>query len=447
MSPHRAIAAVFAAHGAVAGSLSTRIPWIQGHLDLTPGTLGLGLLFPSIGAFIGMPLASRLAYRFGSRTATRALIALWCAGLALPALAPSPAGLFAVFLLFGSAAGMSDVVMNAHAVEVERRLGRPIMSGLHGMWSVGSLAAAALGALAAQSGLDARIHLGAVSVTLVAASAVAGRSLLPDGTMTGEEPQAGGVPADAPPPRRFALPTRAILTIGLVGFCATFAEGASSNWAAYLTKVADAGPGLAAAGYTVFMLCMAGMRLVGDRAVRWFGPVAAVRTGGIVAAVGGVIVVTSRTPAPAIAGFALVGLGIAVTVPLVFAAAGRAGATPGEGVAGVATITYLSGLIAPAVTGWVAGALNYPTAFALITAVVVLLPLLAPALRPSPDTSVHPARIHGRHEEADSALGGCDKPSAGPLTSSAPSAARPEPAAAHAAPARPAGPGPRRAGR
>ncbi|MEV4116372.1 MFS transporter [Nonomuraea sp. NPDC049695] len=378
MSPHRAIAAVFAAHGAVAGSLSTRIPWIQEHLHLSPGALGLALLCPSIGAFVGMPMAGRLAYRFGNRAATRVLLALWCAGLALPALSPSAVWLFGAFLLFGAAAGMCDVAMNAHAVLLERQLGRSIMSGLHGTWSVGSLAAGGLGALAAHAGIDARLHLGAMSLLLLLLGAAAGRGLLPDSGMAGSV-------RDAPAPRRFALPTGGILVIGLVGFCATFAEGASSNWAAvYLTAVTDAGPGLAAAGYTVFMLCMAGARLLGDRVIRRLGPVAAVRTGGAVAAVGGALVVAARTPALAIAGFALVGLGVAVIVPLVFAAAGNAGRTPGEGVAGVATITYLSGLIAPAVTGGVAGALSYPAAFALITGVVVLLTLLAPVLRPSP---------------------------------------------------------------
>ncbi|MEV4574471.1 MFS transporter [Nonomuraea jabiensis] len=429
MSHHRAIAAVFVAHGAVAGSLSTRIPWIQEHLHLTPGALGLALLCPSIGAFVGMPMASRLAYRFGNRAATRVLLALWCAGLALPALSPSPVWLFGAFLLFGAAAGMCDVAMNAHAVLLERHLGRSIMSGLHGMWSVGSLAAGGLGALVAHAGIDARIHLGAMSLALLGLGAAAGRGLLPDSRMAdsahnplpdngtaesgrGLLPDSGvagfghnplpdngiagsahnplpdsgmaGARRDVPAPRRFALPTRGILVIGLVGFCATFAEGASSNWSAvYLTAVADAGPGLAAAGYTVFILCMASTRLLGDHVIRRIGPVATVRAGGAVAAVGGALVVAARTPALGIAGFALVGLGIAVIVPLVIAAAGNAGTTPGEGVAGVATITYLSGLIAPAVTGWVAGALGYPAAFALITCVVVLLTLLAPVLRPS----------------------------------------------------------------
>ncbi len=162
----------------------------------------------------------------------------------------------------------------------------------------------------------------------------------------------------------------------MVGFCGTFAEGASADWSAvYLTEVADAGPGLAAAAYTIFMSCMAGTRLAGDRIVRRFGPAAVVRCGGSVAVLGGILVVAARTPWLAISGFALIGIGIATVVPLVFAAAAGTGATPGEGVAGVATITYLSGLTAPAVTGWTAGALSYPAAFAMITCVVAVMTL------------------------------------------------------------------------
>jgi fucose permease len=254
---------------------------------------------------------------------------------------------------------------------------------------VGSLVGGGIGVLAAQGGIDARLHLGATALVLLSLSAMAGRDLLPDSS-----------PADAPAPRRFVLPSRAILAIGLIGFCATFAEGASSNWAAvYLTEVAAAGPGVAAASYMLFMFCMAGARLTGDRIVRRLGPVTTVRAGGVVAAVGGALVVAARTPAFGIAGFALIGLGIAVIVPLVFAAAGNAGPTPGEGVAGVATITYLSGLIAPAVTGWVAGGVSYPAAFAMITGVVVLLTLLAPVLRPAPAAGPHPEPLaHARRD-------------------------------------------------
>ncbi|TYK42930.1 MFS transporter [Actinomadura decatromicini] len=371
---HRAIGVIFIAHGAVAGTLATRIPWIQDRLDLSPTVLGLALLCPSIGAFTGMPTASRVAHRIGERRAVRLLIAAWCAIIALPALAPAPGWLFAAMLLYGGAAGMSDVVMNSHAVAVERAIGRPVMSGLHGLWCVGSLAAGGVGILAAHHGVDARLHLGLVAAVLLGVGVAGGRGLLPDRP-------AAGVPA----PRRFALPNRAVLAIGLVGFCGTFAEGASADWTAvYLTEVTDAGPGLAAASFTIFMTCMAATRLAGDRLVRRFGAPKVVRCGGGVAVLGGVLVVAARAPWTAITGFALIGVGVATVVPLVFAAAADRGATPGEGVAGVATITYLSGLTAPAVTGWTAGTLSYPAAFAMITCIVAVMTVSAGALRPRP---------------------------------------------------------------
>ncbi|MBO2447516.1 MFS transporter [Actinomadura barringtoniae] len=370
MSNHRAIALVFAVHGAAGGSLATRIPWIQDHLQLSPGVLGLALLCPSVGAFIGMPTASRLAHRIGARTATRMLIALWCAAVALPSLAPAPVWLFAAFLLYGATAGMSDVVMNGHAVTLERRLGRSIMSGLHGMWCVGSLIAGGAGILAAHAGIDARLHLGVAAVILLSLGLLVSRDLMPDDA----EPE-------GPAPRRFALPSRAILAIGVVGFCGTFAEGSSADWAAvYLSKVTHAGPGLAAASFTIFMLFMASTRLVADHVVGRIGQVSMVRYGGVVAAVGGVLVVTAQSAVQGITGFALIGMGVAAVVPLVFAAAGNQGRTPGEGVAGVATITYLSGLTAPAITGWVAGATSYRVSFAVITCAAVLMSVLAGTL-------------------------------------------------------------------
>ncbi|MFC9975914.1 MFS transporter [Spirillospora sp. NPDC127200] len=375
MNPHHSIAAVFAVHGAVSGTLATRLPWIQDRLDLSPGVLGMVLLCPSIGAFVGMPMAGRLAYRIGSRAATRFLICLWCVLLTLPALAPALPVLVVVMLMFGATAGMSDVVMNAHGVAVERRVRKPIISGLHGMWCVGSLLAGGVGVLAAHSRVDARLHLAAFGAVLLLVGVLAGRGLLAD------DPAASA----GPPPRRYALPSRAIAAIGLVGFCGTFTEGASANWAAvYLTEVTDSGPGVAAAAFTLLVLCMAVMRLVGDRLVARLGPVPVVRAGGVVAVAGGVLVVVARTPALAVTGFALIGLGVATIVPLVFAAAGNAGPTPGEGVAGVATITYLSGLTAPAVTGWIADGLSYPAAFAVVTLMAVLMTLTAGALRPKP---------------------------------------------------------------
>jgi len=382
---HRAIAVAFAVHGAVTGTFATRIPWLKDHLGLSPGALGLALVCPALGSMLLMPLAGRLMHRLGGRAALRLLLGMWCAVLALPALAPGLPWLCLSLLTFGGTAGMADVVMNALGVAVEDRKGRSIMSGLHGMWSVGTLFGAAVGVPAVHAGLDGRVHLGVMAALLVVIGAVV-CSGAPD---VRPEPE-----QEAPP--RFALPPRSALAIGAVGFCAVFAEGGSSDWCAvYLRDVAHASPAIAAVAYTAFSCTMASARLLGDLAVRRLGAVATVRAGGLVATAGGALVALARTPAPAIAGFALLGVGISVVVPLCFAAAGRRGPVPSQAIAGVATVTYTSGLVAPAAIGGVAGASSLSVSFGLVTVLTLGLVAGAGLLRPDPVKGAGPAVASG----------------------------------------------------
>ncbi|MFE3585264.1 MFS transporter [Streptomyces vinaceus] len=369
-----AIAAVFCTHGAVTGSFATRIPWIQDHAQLGAGTLGLALAFPALGAAVAMPLAGRINHRFGARTALRRLLVLWTLSLILPSLAPNLATLCFALFVYGATAGMADVAMNALGVETENRLGRSIMSSLHGMWSVGALVGSAAGTLAAHAGADARLHHLIAALALTAAGLVAARGVLDLHSA-----------ADAQAPPHFALPPRSALLIGAIGFCAVFAEGASMDWSAvYLRDVLDTDAGLAAACTTAFALTMALARLVGDRVVDRFGAVRTVRASGVLATAGGVLVVVAGNPAVAIAGFGLIGLGIAVVVPLAFAAAARSGPAPAQAIAGVATITYTSGLIAPSAIGAVADATSLVVSFGLVTLLAFALVVGAAVLRQKP---------------------------------------------------------------
>ncbi|MBO1418332.1 MFS transporter, partial [Streptomyces sp. FH025] len=358
-------------HGAVGGTFVTRIPWIHDRLDLSPGQLGLALVMPAVGSSLAMPLAGRFVHRYGGRAAVRGLISLWCLALVLPALAPSLPVLCGVLLVYGATAGMADVAMNAQGVEIEERLGRSIMSGLHGMWSVGGLVASGFGILAAHLDLDPRAQLAVTALVLLALAQPISRGL-PD-LRAPEE-------AEAPP--HFALPPRSSLVIGLVGFCAVFGEGASMDWSGvYLKDVTGASATVAAASYTAFSLTMAVSRLAGDAAIRRLGAVRATRLGGAIATLGGVLVVAADHPALAIPGFALIGVGVAVIVPLAFAAAGRIGGNPSQAIAGVATVTYTSGLIAPAVIGALAQATSLTVSFGLVTLLAFALMLSAGALR------------------------------------------------------------------
>ncbi|WP_330303133.1 MULTISPECIES: MFS transporter [unclassified Streptomyces] len=366
-----AVAAVFAVHGAVTGSFATRVPWIQDHASVGAGQLGFALAFTAFGASCSMPLAGRITHRFGSRAALRGLIALWTMALVLPSLAPNLLTLCLAMFTYGATAGMADVAMNALGVEIERLLDKSIISGLHGMWSAGALIGSAAGTLAAHLGSDARLHHALAAAVLTLLGVTACRWVLDLQPAEDEEP-----------PPRFALPPKSALLIGAVGFCAVFAEGASLDWSAvYLRDQLDTSAGLAAASTTGFMLTMAIARLVGDAVVNRFGAVRTVRAGGALAVVGGLLIVVADDAAVAMGGFALLGLGIAVVVPLCFAAAGRSGPNPSQAIAGVATITYTSGLIAPSLIGTVAQATSLVVSFGLVTVLAGGLAALAGVLR------------------------------------------------------------------
>lgn len=366
-----AVAAVFCVHGSVTGSFATRIPWIQEHAGVSAGQLGLALAFPALGASVAMPLAGAVSHRFGARTALRGLLTLWTLALTLPALASNIWGLCAALFVYGATAGMSDVAMNALGVETENRLGKSIMSSLHGMWSAGALIGSAAGTVAAHLGGDARLHHLIAALVLTALGLLFCQGVLDMRSTPDEEP-----------PPRFSLPPKSALIIGAIGFCAVFAEGASLDWSAvYLRDELGSSAGLAAASTTAFALTMTVARLAGDRVVDRFGAVRTVRVGGAVATLGGVLVVVAPHAAVAMAGFGLIGLGVAVVVPLAFAAAGRSGPNPSQAIAGVATITYTSGLIAPSAIGGIADATSLVFSFGLVTLLALGLVVGAGVLR------------------------------------------------------------------
>jgi predicted MFS family arabinose efflux permease len=362
---------VFALHGCFAGSFAARLPSIADHLRLSNGWLGVALLMPSLGATSGALLSARVTTRYGIRATLLGYLLIWSADMALVPLAPSLAILAPVLFVNGICAVGTDVAMNDFGVAVERAGGRPIMSGLHGMWSVGGLIGSGVAALAAHAGLGPRIHLPLVSLAVALAAVAVTRTLPPF------EPPAGEAPA-------FAWPTGRLLLIALLMFCAMFGESAGQDWSAvYLNRVSGAGLALAATAYTALAVAMMLARLTGDAVVARLGPVTTVRIGGVIAAAGCALLVAVHTPAVALAAFALLGVGIAVVVPLCFGAAGNTGDLPaGHGIAAVATLGYGAGMAAPSAIGGVAGATSLPTAFIVVAVVCAAMFPLAWTLRP-----------------------------------------------------------------
>jgi predicted MFS family arabinose efflux permease len=366
-----ATAVVFAVHGAVTGSFAARIPWVASHVGVGVGGLAIALLMPGIGAMLAMPLSGRLVHRHDLRSLTRVLMLMWCAALLLPAMPTSLVVLCGVLVLYGAAAGLADVVMNAHAVVVEQGYGRSMMSGMHGWWSVGGLAGSAAAAGAARITPDARPHF-IIAAAVLGVIGVVGSSWL--------LPHRPAPEVDAPP--AFALPSRAVLLLGLIGLCAVFVEVAGLDWSAvYVHAVLGHSPSTAALTVATFSVCMASARFAGDWVVRRVGPATTVRLAGLCATVGALGVVVSRNLAVVVGGFALLGIGVAVVVPLVFATAGRIGPHPARSIAGVAGIAYGSGLIAPGVIGGIANLSSLIVSYVVVAVLAVAIAAGAGALR------------------------------------------------------------------
>src|SRR5215472_8670180 len=158
----RATCIVFLAHGTWNGTFASRLPWIAARLHMSSGLVGAVGLAASAGALTAIPLAARFVHRLGAKQATRVLISAAGVVLALPPLAPNVAVLAVTLLAAGAALGTADNAINAQGIEAEARFGKSIISGLHGMWSLGVLAGALIGSLAAHVGLDPRIQFAVV---------------------------------------------------------------------------------------------------------------------------------------------------------------------------------------------------------------------------------------------------------------------------------------------
>ena len=366
-----AVTTLFVTNGASAASVLPRLPEIKADLALTDGRLGLALLGAGLGGLAGSTASRWLLPRVGARRLAVGATLVLCALLPLVAVAPVAAVLFAVLAAVGLADALTDVAMNVSGIEVQRRLGRPVLNGMHAAWSLGAMLAGLVGSAAAATEVPLGLHLSVVAVLLVGLALAVARAV-PDHSGAGDgEPTAGA---------RYSRPL--VLRCGLAVLAALL-EDAPASWSAvYLSDHTGASAGVAGLGYTAFMVGMVGGRLVGDRVVHRLGIVPVVRAGGAAAAVALALALVVRTPSAGVLAFLVVGLGASTLFPAMFAAAG---ALPGQGVAAMNTAARVGFLASPPVVGGVADGVGLPVSLGLLVVpAAVGIALLASALAPRP---------------------------------------------------------------
>ncbi|QKG26299.1 MFS transporter [Actinomadura verrucosospora] len=376
-----AVTVAFVAHGLLGAAWVARIPQIKEHLGLSAGTMGVALLGAPVGVVAAVRFAGWIVHRWGSRATTIAAGTVGALSLVPLGLSWNLASLICSLVLMGGSLGLMDVAMNAQGVAVERGYGRPLMSGLHGAYSIGTLVAALIGSGAAHAGVPVAVHLSVAAAVLVVLLAAGCRDLLDRSIDVLPE---SGADEPASPARRGPAARAArwpLIMLGVIGLCSFVGEGAMADWSAiYLRESLGTGPGAAGLGYAGCAIAMTAGRLAGDRVVARFGPVTVLRTGSLVAAAGLALGLLLGNPVAAVSGFTLFGLGVAVVAPVTFSAAGNVPGVPAAaGISRVTGVGYLGLLGGPPVIGFIAQGVGLAWALAVPAALAGLIVLLAPA--------------------------------------------------------------------
>lgn len=369
MPSHKSSAArvmgAFVLHALTVATLISRLPEVQASLGLSEGAFGLALLGTPTGVVTGSLLAARMVDRYGPRrlviygmpiSGGIAALALWPVNVVMLALM-----LFAFGLSFASC----NVAVNVEADRFEAAEGRRIMSRCHGWWAVGFLVLTLSTAGLIRAGVTPVQQ--AMTMTLLLA-------VLAPLIMHGH-PVSLPRKKETSGNRRFALPAKSTLLVGGFAFAAIILEGTSRNWAViYVRDVFGPVEWVAAMALPAFVATQTLGRFAGDTLVERFGDVAVARALSIVLLAGVAVVAFAPGLIVAMVGFALVGLGVSMSLPQALSASARLGDRPAaEGVAAFSTLSTMIAFLGPPLFGLSAQMLGLQAAFALF----LPLPLIA----------------------------------------------------------------------
>jgi MFS family permease len=369
-----AVTATFMAHALLFASWTAHIPQIKSQLYLSDASLGTALLGAPMGSVAAMAVSGWLLPRVGSHRMIQITIVGYAASGISVGLANSVAELFGALALWGLFQGSLDVAMNTQAVTVEKAVGRPIMSRLHGMWSVGGFSGALLGAAAVSLGIGLIAQLAALGVIAVIVAGSLSFFLLPDqGAPAGSDQ--GGVRASA------ALRLSPVVVIlGGVAFASMLCEGAAADWSAnYLHNELGTGVGFAGLGYAAYTLAMVAMRLSGTALQRKFASRTLLPALALISAAGLGIALAWAQPVVALIGFAALGIGLALVVPTAFSAAGVAtgsGNNAGAAIATVAALGWIGYVCGPPLIGHLAQLVGLETALWVLPALTIVIAIV-----------------------------------------------------------------------
>jgi len=359
---------IFFVAGLATAAWAVMVPFAKMNTGANDALLGILLLCLGGGAIISMPLAGPLSSRFGCQRIIGCAVLIILLSMPFLTLAESPLSLGLLLLIFGTGIGMTDCAMNIQAILVEKNENVPLMSGFHGMYSVGGIAGAGLMTGLLSMGLTI-LSATLVIVLLVALLVVVSyRRFLPYAN-----------PSEGP---AFAIPKGEVLLLGTICFIVFLAEGTVLDWSAvYLVEVRNVADSLGGLGFTCFAVAMTIGRLSGDAIVARVGQLRVVVCGAIMAFAGFCLIFTAGSLTLLLVGYLLIGAGCANIVPVMFSQIGKQTSMPQMvAVPAVTTLGYIGVLAGPAMIGFIAHHSSLPHAFIFVAALMIVVLLLSAML-------------------------------------------------------------------
>jgi MFS family permease len=352
-----AVTLLFAVNGTMLGGYGASLPSVRDKLGIDATGIAILLFCAGAAAITSMQIGGRLADAIGARTVTLAAVPVVIAGVLTFGLAPNYPVAVVAGMLVGFGNGAMDVAMNAIGVQVEAARGRPIMSFFHAFFSIGNfLGAGTVLLLAAVLGLRS----GAIVLPLMITLSVVGLAAF--AVLVKITPRAAVVPHRVDGVRT-PIP-RAAWVLGAMALAFGLSEGTAVDWSSlHVTDVAQVDPTTGSLGLVAVSASMTVIRLLGDRLVSRFGRRNVVRFGGACAALGYFMVTLVSSLPLLVAGWALVGFGVGMIAPQVYAVAGHLGG--GRVLAVVVTFGYAAFLLGPAVIGFLVKQLGIHHAMAV----------------------------------------------------------------------------------
>jgi predicted MFS family arabinose efflux permease len=350
--------------GFIAGVWGVHVPSLKAHYALDERTLAGALLAMSVGSLLTLSIAGRTVGALGARNTS--VLAGWgfCLALGLTLVLPGYWALVPIMMMLGACESVFDVSINAEGTTLETLSGRAVMSGFHGMFSLGAMAGAASAALMLRAAVPAWVQLSGVGAAIAVSILVSSRGMLASHAPSGKS-QAN-----------FAWPKGTLLLIGMLICFGMLAEGVMFNWSVlYVNQELKSPQEYAALAYVAFAGATALMRFVGDAARARVSERTMLMAGPALSAVAMLLVLLVAKPWVALVGFALVGVGLATVVPILYNAATRVpGVSRAAAIASVSSIGYVGFMIGPPIVGGIAHATTLSIAMGtLIVSALILI--------------------------------------------------------------------------